>query len=913
MNEDRLIEERMKKVLSFLKNNYNYIVYIFLAAIVWLAVYIRMLPTRINPSTGKPFLWDITLDTWTLGPDLDPFLFFRWAKYIVENGHLMAVDYMRNVPLGFNTLHEFYLHPFMMAWFHFIAIVLGISSSVEQSFVLYPVFMFAIAVLSLFLLTRKIFLDSLGVMYANLAGLIAALFFSIIPSLVPRAIAGIPDKQGSSFSFIFLGLYFFLCAWKSEKLYTRLIYSLLAGIITGALGLYWGGYVYLFIIISIAVFVAFIFNQTKKDEIITYSIWILTAFVIMNTFSPIYTIKNLLGNFTTLISIFVLICMLVHYLILSKFNNVLNKGYLSHIPKPLISLIISIIGGVIIGVIIFGPSFIISKFEDVYRLLITPVKGQRVNLTVAQNKQPYFIELANNFGPLINNFPLFLSLAIAGSITLYYTMMKHFNIKKERLILTLGFSAFILATLLSRYSETSMFNGTNFASLALYSIGFISLLASVIKIYYDHHKSANLSSFEKIDFGLLLSFSLLFICIISARGAVRLVMMLGIATSIMVGFILVFLLIKLIELSKKSGDKFYRNIIAAIFIVSLIAALYSGFLFYDNSVSIASSYAPSIYTQQWQKAMSWVRDNTAQTSVFAHWWDYGYWVQSIGNRATVLDGGNVIPYWNHLMGRYALTGTDQKEALAFLYSHNSTHFLIDSTDIGKYPAFSNIGSDEEYDRYSWLQSLVLDPSKIQEKKNSTLYLYSGGVPLDQDIIYTVNNTRLFLPAQKAGLGAVIIEIDSNNNLLQPIGIYVYQNTQYSIPLRYAFYNNKLIDYKTGIDSGIFIYPSLSENGEINKIGASLYLSSRTVNSQLARLYLYKESDPNFKLVHSEGDLYIEYIKSQPQVKSQLDSDFLYVNGGIRGPIRIWEINYPNGMQVNRAYLDTTLTNSTIKL
>src|SRR3990172_10160255 len=107
--------------------------------------------------------------------------------------------------------------------------------------------------------------------------------------------------------------------------------------------------------------------------------------------------------------------------------------------------------------------------------------------------------------------------------------------------------------------------------------------------------------------------------------------------------------------------------------------------------------------------MTWVRENTERNTVFGHWWDYGYWVQSIGERATVLDGGNAISYWNHMMGRYALTGTNETEALEFLYAHNTTHFLIDSTDIGKYPAFSSIGSDENYDRRSWISPFLKDP------------------------------------------------------------------------------------------------------------------------------------------------------------------------------------------------------------
>ena len=39
-----------------------------------------------------------------------------------------------------------------------------------------------------------------------------------------------------------------------------------------------------------------------------------------------------------------------------------------------------------------------------------------------------------------------------------------------------------------------------------------------------------------------------------------------------------------------------------------------------------------------------------------------------------------------------------EKALEFLYTHDTSHFLIDSTDIGKYSAFSSIGSVGRRDR-----------------------------------------------------------------------------------------------------------------------------------------------------------------------------------------------------------------------
>ena len=55
-------------------NKKNLSFYPILAWIVLMSIRIR---TR-----NLPLLRDITTGTWTLGPDLDPFLFLRWAKYI---------------------------------------------------------------------------------------------------------------------------------------------------------------------------------------------------------------------------------------------------------------------------------------------------------------------------------------------------------------------------------------------------------------------------------------------------------------------------------------------------------------------------------------------------------------------------------------------------------------------------------------------------------------------------------------------------------------------------------------------------------------------------------------------------------------------------------------------------------------
>ena len=115
--EEAIIEERKRKFVSFLKKSSIWTLAV-LFIIVLISINIRMQPMKDHG--GRPGLWDITTNTWTLGPDLDPFFFMRYAQIIVEEGSLPAVDAMRNVPLGFDPSQETRLLPYMIAWTYFI-------------------------------------------------------------------------------------------------------------------------------------------------------------------------------------------------------------------------------------------------------------------------------------------------------------------------------------------------------------------------------------------------------------------------------------------------------------------------------------------------------------------------------------------------------------------------------------------------------------------------------------------------------------------------------------------------------------------------------------------------------------------------------------------------------------------------
>ncbi len=897
MESENIVEIRLKGVVDFFKKNYVLISYALLALVVWLAEYIRTL--------GLPNLKDITTGNWTLGPDLDPFLFLRWSRYIVEHGSLMDIDFMRNFPLGVNTHIDFVAHAYFMAWFHDIARYFG-STSVAQSAVLYPVFMFCLGIIFVFLFVRKVFADHVGKPAANILGILSALFTTLIPVLLPRTIAGIPDKQGTFVFFLFFSLYLFMCAWKAKKLWTQLTLAIAAGLATGIFYIVWGGGYLTSIILAPAVLVLFFLGGLDKRKVYVYLIWLAIPPIFLLDFSVRYTIFTLLMSFFQSFPIFVGLLIAFHYLIYEPY--IANRiKFWPNVPGFIKSTLIVMVLGLILLLGLFGPKYVWGMFVTILGLLISPAPTDRFNLTVAQNRVPYLSELAGSFGPYIGSIPIFFTAFILGSVYMMYKALEPLQ-RKERISLTLSYAFMIFAVLFSRYSASSTFNGENFTSHAFYGIGMLVFVIAFIYVIRKVYKEGRQAALKEIKFDYIVLTIMFFLTLISVKGAVRLVLILVPPAAIMGSYFAVALFLD-IKGKPDTGYKRFKIFFAILVALSLI---YAAYVFYQQSAQTAEAYVPNLYTHQWQYAMSWVRQNTPTNAVFAHWWDYGYWVQSIGDRATVLDGGNVLTYWDFLMGRYALTGTRDKEALDFFYAHNVTNFLIDSTDIGKYAAYASIGSDQHYDRYSWIPTFMADDSQTQERKNSTLYVFSGNSALDQDITYSQNGTDVFLPASTAAIIGVLVDQPNNGSAAQPMGVYYYQNQQYILPLRYAYSNGTLTDFGSGIDAGIYEMPVIGlQNSQqliIQPNHALFYLSPRVVHSQLARLYLFNQKDPYFKLVHSEDDILVSMLKSQHYISDNTDilvDQTPYANSrgnNIAGPIRIWNVSYPAGLVVNQTYL-----------
>ncbi len=889
MGEKEIFEKRKKEVIRYLKQKQEWLFYLCLAILVYLGTFLR----RLNMHGLK----DITTGTWTLGPDLDPFLFLRWAKYIVAHGSLMQIDVMRYVPIGYNTAGEMKLLSYLIAWFYQLVSFFNSNATLTYVAVIFPVFMFGLAIIAFFLFARKIF-EKKSSIFKNSVAIIATALFIVMPSLLPRTIAGIPEKESASYFFIFMALYFIIASYNAKTIKKSWIFAGLSGITTGLLALIWGGFGYVFIGISGAFLFLFILNKIEKREVGIFSLWMIFSFALMTPFSTRYNPLNLIVSVSTGIAFGVLGIFIID-LILRK-NNFFGLTKKTKIPKRIISIIVAIILGIILSSIFIEPLFIVDKIKDVISQTVHPLGSNRLSLTIAENKQPSFVgEWKGVFGPIVMNIPLFFWMFFAGAVVLFYSLIKKMRFK-EKFFMTLGYLVFLTSLIFSRYSPNGILNGNNGISILVYFGGALFFVATFGYHYYQRFKEGEEEVFKSFDFGIILYFVLLTMAIMGARGGIRLIMVLAAFAPIAVSYLIVITCASFLK-TKGENLKTFLGILAIILILS---GLFTFSTYYSSVENSARNFILGPYQWQWQNAMAWVRENVSKEAVFAHWWDYGYWVQSIGERATILDGGNSISYWNYLMGRHVLTGRSEEEALDFLYSHNATHILIDSTEIGKYTAYSSIGSDENYDRFSWIMTFIKDEKQTVEKQNETLEVYQGSFALDEDLVWTKEDgTKILLPKKAAGVIAVITKTDSKGAIKQPEAVFAYRGEQYRIPLKYIYINDQLIKFGRGIEAGIFIYPRLDavSGGKvvIKRKGAAFYLSNRTLNGNMAQWYLFGKESENIKLVHSQKNYIIEMLEKQGQKLGE----FIYY-GGFQGPIKIWKINYPKGMQTKDIYLQT---------
>ena len=845
------------ETIAFLRTKKNWIIYLILGFIMLGSYLIRL--------KGLPNLVDRATNTYIpLG--VDPFVFLRYARELLANGNLAAVDMLRYFPDGYTQIGEFsLLTHFIVSLYKFLH-VFNPTVTLEYVHILYPAIVFPFTLLFFFFLTRKLFNAKVG--------LLATAYLAVSPIILERTLAGFSDKESLAFFLLILAFYFYISALKTSNQPRSIVLGLLAGIVTGLMGLTWGGYQFVLLIFALLTLIQLIMDNLPLKDLSVYAAWSVVTYFILTIFSGKFGFFNFFIIHIHSLTYLVLIAGILTHL-LKKYNPLHIKEKLHHkLPLGLFTFLITSLL-CLIGILLVGFDFFVYVIRDQLTTLISPYSATRWGITVSESKQPFLKEIIHRFGLL------FFVLLLTGAIVLFYNLVKH--LKKYRTKLTFSFSLFVLLFFFSRYSRESLLNGANTLSIFLYlgSLLCFILGLSIFFIYLYRKRPEDyqmLLQFDKFYLFVLIWFIIKFV---AARSAIRLLIVFSLPTAIIVAC----LLVTSFEYALKQKRKTIKYLGIFAILLAILSPITPGTLAYHASSSLERSenYKPP-YTIQWQVAMDWVKKNTPEDAVFMHWWDYGYWVQTGGERATVSDGGNVGgAAVNYFTARNVLTSPNEEDALAFMKAKQADHLLFISDDVQKYRVFATIGSDLEMDRETQIDFFHLNPAKTQEVRENTIYTYEGTArPLYSDFVYQ----DTFFTKLNTGVIGFSVPISSSEDgeliISRPSVHLASNNKEHVVPVNcLVFEGHKAIFEADGLDACLVVIPH-DQNGLIDPKGSLIYVPPKAKDSLLARLYIYEEELANFELVYSDA------------VKVPLT----FYNGFFAGPLKIWEVTLPENIEVD---------------
>ena len=144
----------------------------------------------------------------------------------------------------------------------------------------------------------------------------------------------------------------------------------------------------------------------------------------------------------------------------------------------------------------------------------------------------------------------------------------------------------------------------------------------------------------------------------------------------------------------------------------------------------------NVSTNDWSDAMQWLRENTPEDAVIASWWDYGYWISTLGERKTLADNSTLLDWQiRKIAATYMSTPEDAWQILmSDIETNVGSHYVTLPTDITNPTRPTDDVHDENQakldDFKDWREDVVVNPDPLSVViKGSSVYdtavLYTG--------------------------------------------------------------------------------------------------------------------------------------------------------------------------------------------
>lgn len=276
------------------------------------------------------------------------------------------------------------------------------------------------------------------------------------------------------------------------------------------------------------------------------------------------------------------------------------------------------------------------------------------------------------------------------------------------------------------------------------------------------------------------------------------------------------LLLKELYLTNNGFKKFRNYTLKLSFISGLIILLIIPLIFpVEGNIFSVSNNPPTILnggsqfqisTSDWIDSLTWIKNNTPKDAVIAAWWDYGYWIQTLGERATLADNSTLFDLMIKKIATAFLSSPE--EGRQILLDMESDYVVIFITaqrlniDNGDQPLYTLGGGGDE-SKKQWFMRIA--------EKSTAQYVHSDGI---SGTDHFWNETLLGKMTPFTALGYVNLATNQQSQTYQPgfTGIYTKEikfSEDGNGPLRLVYSSPSYDVEKGGQVIGVFIY-------EINK-------------------------------------------------------------------------------------------------
>lgn len=261
-----------------------------------------------------------------------------------------------------------------------------------------------------------------------------------------------------------------------------------------------------------------------------------------------------------------------------------------------------------------------------------------------------------------------------------------------------------------------------------------------------------------------------------------------------------------------------------------VQASYQPATIVTSSIPTAPTGTDDLKYSDWLQALSWMRENTAPTSVVFAWWDYGYWITALGQRRTLSDNGTQNSTQIAVVAQTFLDNSTM--AIPNLRRYNVTYVAIFITpsgqgssgqtqyqgfgEDGKWYWMARIGNNTLWNNYKIVYKEIR--TQTGQTTTSTYYQYvedpaTGRVISNQTV--ADNN----IPTANTMLGYMMQDATSQTTTPSPYFTQVFASSNkyvYLFKVNYATpttLNVKAIKDRITYGQGVSFAGNLTANGQ----------------------------------------------------------------------------------------------------